>query len=571
MNPNGTGCISAEDGILGSPGYMWDGNHTLLGIKFGGASAAPDPAAAYDGDQVIIVKTDGTTFANGDGWKCITCGVPEENKLAINSNIVDYPQAFRDGKRALVGTNILDCGDNDIISDACTPEQTRIYPIAADGTGGIMRELRIHPDGIHLGYSNLFRLDGKFEQLGTMGRLTFDETPAEGAPRYELSDISFMLSPDPQKSGRFISVDPENPDHLLFDDGVAVVGEFRGWTNDGKSILGIGSQDSFNYDVFTTDLQTGESTRRTTDPAYTDPVKTSPDDEWTVLMDGRVDDRMYFASALPVPPLIELANSSALGYLYNNGDRRFFQPYLVDQYGERGEYQGQQINGGGDEAPGNGGISDPLWAGRADPQWSPDGTNIVYYQALVSAPACGPDNPQVRICPTSNEQGGRDSRLMIAELTDRRPDPRPAPEPISDDIPWGTPWEEGDPIPVRGHVPPGTYILEGHHSGEARVVLTENDSKTDVNTVDVTYTDYSNDGDNFINGTESSERTPYTWHADLTITDRDGNVVGTRKTSEPEGFVVIPEPGQLAGIATITGTLTTTVGDRIYRSPTTGN
>ena len=32
---------------------------------------------------------------------------------------------------------------------------------------------------------------------------------------------------------------------------------------------------------------------------YTDPARMSPDDKWMVFMDGRVNDRMYFAGALP--------------------------------------------------------------------------------------------------------------------------------------------------------------------------------------------------------------------------------------------------------------------------------
>src|SRR5204862_8353712 len=130
--------------------------------------------------------------------------------------------------------------------------------------------------------------------------------------------------------------------------------------------------------------------------------------------------RMYFESAIPgLPALNDMASlGSVLAGVYNNGNRRFFEPYLIDRYGDRGSYHGQQLNAcgpGDDPTPGSGSICDPLWNGRADPAWSPDGTNVVYWQALVTAPSCGGANPPP--CAASPEPGGRRTRLMIAKPT----------------------------------------------------------------------------------------------------------------------------------------------------------
>jgi len=588
VNPHATGCLDASDaGIIEGPSYLWDGHHVLLPVTFAGAPAAPAPANIYSGPQVIAIATDGTTFPDGDSWKCITCGVPAGNKLGVTPT-VDHPQAFRDDKRAVIGTNILDCGTHVITDAACTPEATHIYPIMGDGSGAVaMRELRLNPDNVHLGYSDIFydrAINGGITEFGAMGRLTFDNAPTTGTPlvpRYELGKISFMASKDPQKSGRFLSVDPAHPDQLRFDDPAGVIGELRGFTSDGKSALGIGTRDSWNYDIFATDLTTGKSTRLTHDPAYTDPAATSPDDKTLADMDGRVDSRMYFASALPgVPPLIDLATARAISGLYNNGRsgsagvsgsaRRYFEPYLIDldHHGanDRAIHDGWQLNGGGDTTPGNGGISDPLWAGRANPAWSPDGTTIVYWQAQVVAPACGPGSTSVPTCPASHEPGGRHTRLMIAELTSRTPESVPQPQPISDDIPWGTPYHPGDPAPALTPLPAGTYTLEGK-KGSAHVVIALNAAKTDVASVQVTYADYSSDGVNMVNGTETGLNTPFTWHEDLTLS---GLHHGTRKTSEPGGFVVTAPP-QIGEPFTIAGTLITTLDGQTYTSPTTGN
>jgi len=551
-------------------------------------------ASVYDGGQLILVKTDGATFPNGDPWKCITCGVPAANKVGINDPSDNtYPEAFADGTRVKMGNNILDCGPFEIIDAACTPEHTRIYPIKSPfpPTAGVMRELRLHPDDVHLGWNQLF-FSSDFTaatEFGVFGRLVFEPSPASGAPGYVLHNVSFMLSPELGKSGRFFSV--RRPGMLRFERPMGVIGEFRGFTSDGKRALGIGTQDSFNYDIFATSLRTGRSRRLTRDPAYTDPVSISPDGKWAAIMDGRVtadtgyaganpmgsDGRMYFASAgVGVPPLIDLAIAEAVGSLYTNRARgSFFEPYLIDLRAARRKHpsnvhDGVQLNAGGDPMAGSGSISDPLWAGGADPAWSPDGTGVVYYQRR----GCNAGTT----CPPSTEPGARQSRLMIAKLTDRKPRRMRRNrriKPVPDVIRWGTPYVAGDTLPpVRATVPAGTYILKGKR-GSADVVITEGPSRfnpgaVEVVGVKVTYHDYSADGFNFVTGAEEGIRTTtppsstsLTWHADLTFSGRH---TGTRTTSEPGGFVVTTT--SLGGTATFSGSLTTTLDGVTFTSPT---
>jgi hypothetical protein len=108
VNRRRTGCVSTEAVSFQSGSFLPDGHHVLAQVRFVSAPAEPDPASIYKGDQIILIKTDGATFPNGDPWKCITCGVPSQNAIGI-SPALDYPQSFRDGKRALAGTNIIDC------------------------------------------------------------------------------------------------------------------------------------------------------------------------------------------------------------------------------------------------------------------------------------------------------------------------------------------------------------------------------------------------------------------------------------------------------------------------------
>ncbi len=551
VNPNGTGCI----GGLGQLGGFIDADHVVGNVTFAGAPAG----SPYTGGQLVIVKTDGTTFPNGDTWKCVTCGIPEANRQGI-SGASDYPQPFNDGRRILRGTNIIDCAPHQLTDDACTPAATHIYPIAWDTgstTGFVqkMRELRIHPDDTHLGWNAFVAQPGGIvTEYGGFGRLTFNPTPTTGVPRYDLTDVSWMFNTtDPALNERTIVVDPTDPTQLQVNPPAGHIGEFRGFTSDGTAALGIGTQDSCNWDPWATDLRTGESRRLGRNPNYMDPMNSSPDDNWTVLADGRTDNRMAFLGAMPgIPPVVDLAGC-ALREIYNNGNRRFFQPYLLDRYGDRGSYEGQAVNGGHDPTPGSGSFSDPLWNGQADPQWSPDGTAIAYWQAQVTAPACGGPNPIV--CPVSREPGGLRTRWVLARLTSRDPLPPTTVDPVADEIAWGIAYTPGDSIPVRPHLPAGTYTLPGRIHGSATVVITETPDLTQIASIEVTYTDYSDDGINVINGSHS--RTAIgVYHEDLTLS---GAHTGTRTTTEPSGWV-------FAG-ATRTGTLTTTIDGTTYTSP----
>lgn len=567
---NSTGCLDpGAEGIAEGPGYMHDGAHVLVPVRFGGGPDAPDPAHVYSGDQVIVIKTDGASFPNGDPWKCITCGVPDTYNANKNGHApqtassltVDHPQAFRDGTRVLLGTNILDCGPHRIVDEACTAQTAKIFPITPYRSGASMRELRLHPDGAHLGFSEpVMAGDVYVDQFAVFSRLRFEAA----ANRYVLEDIRYLVDTNPRT--QMLSVDPENPAELRLNEPTAMIGEFRGFTDDGMSALGIGTVDSGNFDLFTTDLASAASRRWTQSPAYTDPADMSPDGQWMVYMDGRVNDRMFYAGALPgVPPLIDMVNAGAVQFMYNNGTRRFFQPYLASSDGA-GAHGGQQLNACDDPFPGSGSICDPLWNGRADPTWSPDSTRIVYWQAMVEPPACGTGQPTAPTCPQSTEPGGRKTRLMMAELLDREPQQQQQPPPFQNDIPWAVRYQPGSALPTRPSLPAGSYTLNGRTSGHARVTIAESADRRGIARIDVTYTNFSDDDLNTVDGTESATAAPFTWHANLSLS---GLHSGSRRSSEPSGFVITP-PSAPGARATVTGALTTILDGKTYTSPGTG-
>lgn len=572
LNPKGTGCIGQGKYGAGfqTGSFLPNSKHIVAHVNYTGAPDAPDPASIYNGEQIILIKTDGTLFSNGDSWKCLTCGVLAENAQGL-SETFEYPNAFMDNRRVLYGTNILDCGEYELTDDECTPETTHIYPIrwniSPDGTGkgGEIRELRLHPDDVHFGFSS-FRVDGtSLAQDGYFSRLSFNPNPSTGeplVPRYDLVEVTRLANP--VNPPPFVA----DGDELRWNPMTNYVGELRGFSGRGGEVSYVGhSVESCNVDVFAVELNSGSVRRLTAHPEYVDPVDISPDDQWTAVMDTRGTDRqMYMSGMRGIPPLIDMIAAAVASTTRNNYQRRFFQPWLIDRYGDRGDYFGQKINDEGSGVPGSADINDPEWNGRADPKWSLDGTKIVYWQDLTASPACGGENPLP--CYDSPYQGGRYIRFMLADLTSRSPLELPKVDPVPDDVPWGTPYVPGEVAPPIPRPEEGTYVLYGSESGYANVTIIDNEDVATIKSVAVQYTDYSDDGMTFLNGFENVTRTNpsitienVVWFSDLL---QSGAVNATKKTSL-DGFNITIDV--LTNVLEAEGTLTTTIDGVVYKQP----
>lgn len=329
--------------------FMADGRHVVLTINFAGAPAPPQASSSYQGAQVIVVKTDGTTFANGDPWKCVTCGVPAANAAGMNP--LDRPEAFHDGKRVRAGANVIDCSPLLVTDEACTPERTHIYPIRwnvkpdGSGAGGSMRELFLHPDNVHLGWSSVVVSREGLGQFAYLGRLEFNPAPTAGTPlvpRYELANVTRFFSEAPETHA--FREDPDNPGELLFNPHAPGFGELRGFTSDGQEAFFNGSSaESGHFDLYATHLSTGKSRRLSRHPGFTDSGDMSPDDKWIAVMDNRASERMMFVAGMRgIPSITDLVTSTAVASIRNNGQRRFFQPWLIDRYGDRGSRSSQR-------------------------------------------------------------------------------------------------------------------------------------------------------------------------------------------------------------------------------------
>ncbi|MBY8862351.1 hypothetical protein K7711_38175 [Nocardia sp. CA2R105] len=551
VNPHGTGCLSAAWGALGAVGtYYPSSDYVMVGAVLAGAPTT-GATAIYSGPQALLVHTDGKTFPNGDAWKCLTCGVAYPTNSSANNNNFTYPiNGFHDGKRALAGAAVIDCGHYKFSDDMCTPAQMHAYPLYWDnGTGkvGQLREPRLNPDDTHIGFSYMPPSTTVLAEYAFAGALAFDQANN----RYDIDNVRTMYNPIPAFAPYVVrgSTLKFNP--------AGMIGEFRGWTADGRSALGIEDYDSDSIDLWATDNTTGASHPLTHHAEYTDPNFPSPNGKYLlseqVLGSGRLD----FVSGLQgIPPLTD--QLSTIGYvsgIRNNGQRRFFLPWLVDL----GSGHSEQVNAG----------ADPNWNAAADPAWLSDSTAAVWAENLVTTPACGGSNPLP--CPTSAEPGGRHSRVMIARFDGLAPTSAPQ-IPRAPDITWGLAYHPGDQLPIPKPLPSGTYTVDGTKGGEAKVVITDDATNALITEIQVAYTDFRNDAGMTVNGTESvarrsdSELSAVTFHENLKMS---GAHHGTKVTSEPGGFTL--SPAVMENNFQATGTMTTTIDGKTYIQPGNGD
>jgi hypothetical protein len=561
------GCVLAGGGAgAGFQGgsYLPDGHEVTATAKFAGAPSS-GPRLAYEGTNLIIVKTDGTTFPDGSPWKCLTCGVDLSHARMDHT---DYPQAFADGMRVLWGLNVVQC-DQPLADAACTPTNTHVYPVRWAGAAGLvgMREQRLHPDNVHIGFSGIDVTSAGFTEFSYYGRLSFNAATST----YDVLNVSRLYNPAATRQP--IYVNPKNKKQLIWNPGAANVGELRGWTADGKEFTTIGNPAESGYtDVYAVNLKTGKIRRLSGNQQYVDPLDVSPNGKWEVEMAVAPSQRQDFLSGMhAIPPLTDLTTSELNASVRNNGNRRFFEPVLVDQYGGRGSYNGQLLNACSTPAeqmvPGS--VCDPNWNGGADPRWSPDGTQVSYWQGLAVSPACGGANPLQ--CETSTEPGGRTFRLMVATFTTRKPVTITRPTAVAPDtVPWGTPVTTERPTPIRPAIPTGTYVLKGKVFGQATVTITDTSLKNAIATVAVKYSNYSDDGYYVLNGTEKTTKTfdpnnatvaKVDWYSNL----KQSGCVKASKVTSANGFHVTIDV--LTNEFDAVGTLTTTVNGRTYTQP----
>src|SRR5262249_35242952 len=157
---------------------------------------------------------------------------------------------------------------------------------------------------------------------------------------------------------------------------VTTLGELKQFTPDQQAVIVAAfSQNPFgaaNPDAVRVDLRDGTVTRVTSHPDYDEPVEFSPDGNWFLVGSGRGGAFFSVFSQVPRPGLVNPGLEILTAFLFLTQRDPLLEPWLVDRFGERGDYIGQQLNPGS-RAQG--------WDGRVIMNWHPDGTRIVFWEA----------------------------------------------------------------------------------------------------------------------------------------------------------------------------------------------
>lgn len=438
---------------------------------------------------------------------CLTCGVPIPGVEESERPNIGKPQVLSDGRRVLFrsgarpdseSSNPLDLftGDAEMFQYymlECQPsvvqcDDAAIVKIAlpSEGLGSLTqnREARISPDNEWFAWTEV-RTDGTRMTMGRLQRET---------DRYVLRDLLVINPRFTLRGGRSDDWRKAMP---LY--------EFKNFADGGRTAYYASFHDAQNYDVFKVDLASGRHRRVTTDIEWNEGTVTSPDGSSFVNGSSRGRSRMAPFALVPRPPFVDFGVYVLTGrYSLGGGNRRcLLEPWLLSSKGQQGEYFGQPIN-----------PTKPVsWGSHGPGSWSPDGTRYAFWERNYER---GPDV---------------ESRLVVATLPAREPSPAPRP-PSTPRPSWATPRKDWNGALDKI----GTFVIQGKHSG--RAVLTLSGLNPNSTIASVTYRNYSDDGENILDGHETSLN-PFalltgSWSADLTVTGKHrgslrAEVVSTKK------------------------------------------
>lgn len=467
--------VPVPDGVMPwGPTWFPDGRHILFQDYHGGREWIAD--------------------ADGGNVRCLTCSMPDHPGV-----VGGFAYAFPDRKRMFLANELGD--DEQILECApslldCRSHQWLPVDLSADITPGQRnlgrRTYHLAPDGVHLGYS-VTRPDGLVMIVAALVR---------GVASYSLGDPRVINPAGPAGPG---DTDP---------DGWANGGslqELKSFTDGGRSAVVLAAQPGSIPQQHKIDLRTGRVTQLTGYPDWNEDGALSPDSDLLLTASWRTQNRMTALGLLPLNrPFVNL--SRAIEAIYYVSSRPGFacdlNPWLLPAKGDRnGRLVGQPLNpyGGGTDIPANNLSGQQVW--------SPDSTRVLLQGRSLVPP---PSEANAYVL----QKGTAPSRLLIARIN--RPPAIAVPTVTTEVGSWA-------PAPQdyrSSYDMPGVHVVNGHHSGTAVITIDGDITGGDFS---VRYHDYSDNGDYFLNGTQTvtgSVTTEVVIDDDLVATDAEGAEIG---------------------------------------------
>jgi hypothetical protein len=510
----------------GWPVFTHDGKH-LLFFSTGSNTVGGSTGAGASAELWI-------TSLNGSAAHCLSCGVANDPSAQGEGEVTP----FSDGKRVFFGSffqpgssnygvlecspSVVDCKQASVLPVDLSAAEPKLIPPGGPetapqiNTGGAYAA-KLSQDGVHVGFSDIRTDSIEMMVVGTLKR---------SGDKYEVGDPRVINPSSPMSTS----------DQQLgaWSDAGALY-EFKTFTNGGADATYVqsGGAALLNPDVWSVNLATGKRTRLTAHPDYDEDNAVSPDGSLMALWSNRTMHMTdWYSGLVPVRDFIDTP-AALMSLALSSSNKRCHGPiWVLPSSGDRdGTLAGQPIV---DYRVPHVFVTNNLtgW-----PQWSPNGTMLAL-NTTNNLPGAG--------------YPAHAPFLLVAHFTARRPT-RPPPAVSSQPGSWAV--APTDYHTVFGYS--GTRTFNGPGGGTVTVDYGLGSGVASGQWSE-TYTNYSDNGNDFVNGTVSTteagpEQGTYTSNLTMTGADTgsthvqfnsDGSIHGT---STYDGHTISgPSPEQAA-------------------------
>lgn len=296
--------------------------------------------------EIYRVNLDGT------GLACLTLGLAPE--VTVN---LSKPFVFDDGNRVLLsaGTQsdtggetaehyILECAGG--VSSCGVGSALLKINVPTNVAPGVtvvqkQRELRVAPDGEHVGFTQLLAAGPATQLVASVGTLQRTETG------YDVVDAR----------------------------AVYIGGELKNFTQDGSGVIVTdfsGKYEAGNADNVLVDLRTGQVSRLTANLDYDESVDMSPNGEWLAVGSSRTKDYLTPMSQIVRPTFVP---AYVVFPTFQAKKGTLNEAWVVSRDDELNRENGVFLG-------------DPTGAYNSVPvaNWSPDGTSIAFWERSTTDP-----------------------------------------------------------------------------------------------------------------------------------------------------------------------------------------
>ncbi len=404
----------------------------------------------YSGRHSGAIKPDGSDF------RCLTCNLGDLDVAGMRR--LDDQRMFVGGPGVPAPRTVLECLPS--LDDCQTSQLVPIEIPGANDPRVVIAEgttFTPAPDGEHVFWNQIWGVGST--SLMLLGKLERQTAP----DRYEIINTKIIGSGEYEGTADDLTV------------MTGSVGEPKFFARGGAAVKYLSLSSAFNFDHMIMDLETGEFKPLTQHSDYDDTLDFSPDEQWFVTGGSRTHDISTPLSQVIRPPAVLAGNITSRHAFYQDNFSKWGH-WLVDKHGARDGYIGQKLP-----------VGDEGRRARFA-RWSPDGTKIALTeQALTLTPIDGMGPRDIRIVSLTSRQPSANSVEIV-----------PTPDPV-----WAQSYDQYVP---NGDTVEG--IIKGKVFGTAEIVSTVNGFDENVQ---VTYTNYSDDGIHVLNGTESEAQSYGVW------------------------------------------------------------